>query len=389
MRFRLYPTPAQEVTLTEHCAHARFVWNLGLEQRNLYRPTFGPTPSFVAASRQLTEVRSCTWLGEGSQTVQQQALQDLDQAFRNWWAGTHGRPTWRRHGAHEGFRIVGDQARRWERLSRKRARVLIPKVGWVDWRWTRHPGQPKSYRVTLDRAGRWWISFTVIPEPIPAPRNGNIVGVDRGIAQSFTMSDGEVVKVSGLTDTEKARSLRLKRKTARQAKGSNRRERTQRAINRIDHRRINRVKDCVEKLTTRLAADNDLIRIEDLRIRNMTASAAGTAEEPGAGVAQKRGLNRSILEQGWGLFNQRLADKAPGRVEKVTPANTSRRCHACGNTCKENRESQAIFRCTACGHTANADVNAAQNIAAGHAVTARGGTQSVPMKREPQLASFG
>lgn len=387
MRFRLLPTEAQEVLLREHCAQARFIWNLGLEQRNFYRPTFGPTPGFVGQSRQLTEARKATWLGDGSYTVQQQALRDLDQAFRNWWSnpGHYGRPTWRRRGTNEGFRIVAPQAKRFERLSRKHARVLIPKIGWVDWRWTRPPGEPKSYRVTLDAAGRWWISFAVIPDPIDPPGDGTIVGVDRGVTIPFAISDGEMVKIPKLTHKEKERLLRLQRKLARQVKGSNRREATKIQIGRMRAREVNRRKDVVEKLTTRLATSYDLIRIEDLRIANMTRSAKGTIEKPGVNVAAKAGLNREILNSGWGLFARRLEDKAPGRVEKINPANTSRRCAACTHVAKESRKSQAVFECVKCGHRANADLNAANNIAAGHVVTARGGPQLGPLNREPQL----
>ena len=387
MRFRLYPTKAQEAELVEHCAQARYVWNLGLEQRNLYRPAFGSTPGFVAQGVQLTEVRKGSWLGNGSQTVQQQALRDLDQAFRNWWSnpGHYGRPTWRKRGQHEGFRIVGPQAQRWERLSRKRARVLVPKIGWVDWRWTRDPGDPKSYRVTLDRAGRWWIAFAVIPEPKAAPGNGAIVGVDRGVAHAFVTSDGEMVDVPKLSPTEATRLLRLQRKQARQVKGSGRREATKQRIARLKAREVNRRKDTVEKLTTHLASEYDLVRIEDLRIGNMVRAAKGTVEAPGVNVAAKAGLNREILKSGWGLFAQRLEDKAPGRVEKINPANTSRRCSGCGHIARESRESQSRFVCVACGYTVNADWNAAINIAEGHSARGGIGVLAGPAKREPQL----
>jgi transposase len=118
----------------------------------------------------------------------------------------------------------------------------------------------------------------------------------------------------------------------------------------------------------------------------MTRSAGGTAEEPGRNVRQKSGLNRAILAQGWGLLVRRLQDKAPGRVEKISPVFTSQRCSACGHVDPKSRQSQARFVCTACTFTGNADVNAARNIAAGHAVTARGGDGAArPMNREPQL----
>ena len=119
----------------------------------------------------------------------------------------------------------------------------------------------------------------------------------------------------------------------------------------------------------------------------MTRSAKGTAEQPGRNVAQKAGLNRGISKAGWGLLVRRLQDKAPGRVEKIPSAYTSQRCSVCGHVARESRESQAVFRCVACSHTCHADVNAARNIAAGHAVKARGGDGTTrPVNREPQLA---
>jgi len=118
----------------------------------------------------------------------------------------------------------------------------------------------------------------------------------------------------------------------------------------------------------------------------MTRSAGGTREAPGKNVRQKAGLNRGILRSGWGLLVRRLEDKAPDRVEKVKAAFTSQRCSACGHIAAESRKSQALFACVACNFTLNADVNAARNIAAGHAVTARGGCRDAgPVNREPQV----
>ena len=129
-----------------------------------------------------------------------------------------------------------------------------------------------------------------------------------------------------------------------------------------------------------------MIRVEGLQITNMTRSAKGTRENPGRNVRAKGGLNRGILRSGWGLLVRRLEDKAPGRVEKIKPHYTSQRCSACGQVDGNSRESQAVFRCTACGVACHADVNAAIGIAAGHAVTARGGDGVTrPMNREPQL----
>jgi putative transposase len=392
MRFRLAPTPAQEQALLEHCAHARYVWNLACEQHQHWRPGRASAPGYVEQSRQLTEARKAfAWLAAGSQTVQQQALRDFAQAMSNFFAGTHRRPTWRKAGVHEGFRIVGKRGNHWDvrRLSRKTGQVWVPKVGWVRFRWSRHiPEEAKSFRVNRDRAGRWHVAFAVIPPPINGPGTGQVVGVDRGVAISAALSTGERLSVPGLRDTEANRPRRLQRRLARAKPGSNRRTRVKTAIARIKVRQTDRRKDWVEQTSTELARRYDLIRVEDLKIKNMVRSARGTIAVPGTNVRAKAGLNRSIHAAGWGHLVTRLEHKAPGRVEKIDPAYTSQICHACGHRAAENRESQAVFRCRACGHVDHADVNAAKNIAAGRAVTARGALQPPggATNREPQPA---
>ena len=239
----------------------------------------------------------------------------------------------------------------------------------------------KSYRVSMDRAGRWHVAFAAIPGPIPAPGNGEVVGVDRGVTVSAALSTGELLCCPVLTARPRQHRRRLERKLARARRGSARRKQVKLAIARLRACEADRRRDWCEKTSTDLARRFDVIRVEDLKIRNMTRSARGTAEEPGRNVRQKAGLNRGILGSGWGLLVRRIEDKAPGRVEKIRPAYTSQHCSACGHIAAGSRESQALFRCVAC----SADVNAARNIAAGHAVTARGGDGVTrPVNREPQ-----
>ncbi|MBP2350808.1 transposase [Kribbella aluminosa] len=365
------------------------MWNIAREQWGMWSPgRRSYTPGFAEQSRQLTEARAENgWLRAGSQTVQQQALRDFDRAVANFSAGTHGRPTWRRAGVHEGFRVVGAQAQRVQKLSRKWARVLVPKVGWVQFRMSRALPDAKSYRVTCDRAGRWHIAFAVIPDPIAAPGTGGVVGVDRGVAVSAALSTGELFKVPGLRAGERARLVRLVRGISRTKRGSNRRTKLRAAIAKVKAREADRRKNWVEQTSTALARRFDLIRVEDLQIMQMTKSAKGTVDEPGRRIAQKAGLNRGILANGWGMLVTRLEQKAPGRIEKVNPAYTSQTCPRCGIVDRGARESQAAFRCRCCSYTANADVNAARNIAAGRAATARRDPMSGSEKREPQLAT--
>jgi transposase len=332
-------------------------------------------------------------MAAGSQTVQQQALKDFAQAMANFFAGTHRRPTWRKAGLHEGFRIVGARGRAWKvrRLSRRTGEVRVPKVGWVRFRWSQPvPPDVKSFRVTRDRAGRWHVAFAAVPDPVPAPGNGTAVGVDRGVAVSAVLSTGQTFTVPGLTPGEAERLERLLRRLARAKRGSNRRARVKVAIARLKARETDRRKDWVEKTSTSLARRFDVIAVEDLNIAGMTRSARGTLDVPGTGVRAKAGLNRGILANGWGRLVTRLEHKAPGRVVRVDPRYTSQTCKACGHRAPGNRESQAVFRCVACGHQANADVNAARNIkdtAVGRTVAARGGgAVARPVNREPQPA---
>jgi transposase len=391
----MYPTPAQQASLLEQCKHARFVWNLALEQWSMWRRDNGPTPGHVEQARQLTEARSAfAWLRAGSQTVQQQALRDFDQAVKNFRAGTHGRPTWRKAGLHEGFRIVGPQACRIVQLNRKWAAALVPKVGWVRFRLSRAIPGAKSYRVTRDRAGRWHIAFAVIPGPIPAPATGGVVGVDRGVAVSAALSTGELLRCPDLSSRAAARLTHLQRRLARSRRGSNRRRRVKSAIAKLHAHAADRRKDWVEKVTTGLARRFDVIRVEDLGVARMTRRPKPRPDfaRPGSylpnGRRVKAVLNRGILANGWGSLVRRLEEKAPGRVERINPAYTSQTCSVCGHRAPENRESQAVFRCVACGHQAHADVNAASSIAAGRAVSARREMPGrVSPKREPQLAT--
>jgi len=296
-RYRLNPAPAQEAALRDHRGHARYTWNLAVEQHSHWHPGRVSAPGYLEQCRQLTAARAeHPWLAAGSQTVQQQALRDFTQAM----------------------------------------------AAFLD--------------------------------------------IDRGVAVSAALSTGQLLRCPALTARERARLRRLQRKLARAARGSNRRSRARHAIARLKARETDRRKDWAEKTSTGIARRFDVIRVENLKITTMTRSATGTRENPGRGVRAKAGLNRGILASGWGLLVRRLQDKAPDRVQKIKPHYTSQRCSACGEVDRGSRESQAVFRCTACGFAGNADVNAAVNIAAGRAVTARGGDGVArPVNREPQL----
>ena len=133
-RYRLLPSPVQEAALRDDCSQARYVWNLAVEQHRHWRPGPQSAPGYLEQCRQLTAARAeHPWLAAGSQMVQQQALRDFTQAMTAFFdpANLAGRPSWRKVGRNEGFRIVGRRGQHWDvrRASRNVGLVRIPKAG--------------------------------------------------------------------------------------------------------------------------------------------------------------------------------------------------------------------------------------------------------------------
>jgi putative transposase len=206
---------------------------------------------------------------------------------------------------------------------------------------------------------------------VPALDVAPTVGIDLGLAKFAALSDGSTVEPLKALARQQRRLRHAQRAVSRKKKGSANRRKAVDRLGRLHRRIAHQRGDWLHKLTTDLADRHAVIALEDLRIVNMSASAAGTADAPGKNVRAKAGLNRGILDAAWGEFARQLTYKVEwrgGRVILVNPAYTSRTCRCCGHESPENRKTQAVFQCVACCHTENADVHAAKNIlAAGHA----------------------
>lgn len=220
--------------------------------------------------------------------------------------------------------------------------------------------------------------------PLPLPRTGGgVIGLDRGCVHTLASSDGTFMDMPKPSKAELKRLKYLQRRMARQdrvneARGgkpakfaSKRRQKTLSQFNVLQSRIIRRKNDWIEKTTTRLAQENILVAMEDLDVRAMTKrpkpkpDPAKPSQYLHNGAKVKAGLNRSILSNNWSRLMKRLQDKMNangGRLVIVLAAYTSQTCHKCGYVTKENRDSQAVFRCVECGYESNADVNAAENI---------------------------
>ncbi len=329
-------------------------------------------------AHQLVEAKTeYSWLNEVPGHCLQQALRDLDEACRQ-------------HGT---FQVRWRSARRWapsfrfpegskmelEKLNRGKARVKLPKLGWVKFRASRGLEGETLRSATVTRDGEHWFVSLLVDDGIidtgrPTPRPRTKVGVDRGVAVAVATSAGDLLDQVFATPAEKRRAVRLQRKLSRAAKGSANRNKTRDALGKVRARERRRRQDFCVKTAHRLAQNNALVVLEKLPVRHMTRRAKPVADQakPGRygpnGGSAKSGLNRAILSKGWHRFE--LALKSAARysgtqVVKVPAAFTSQRCSACGHVDPKSRESQAVFRCTHCLRPAeHADVNAAKNILA-------------------------
>ncbi|MEU6997644.1 transposase [Nonomuraea sp. NPDC046570] len=273
-----------------------------------------------------------------------------------------------------------------ERLNRRWGRAKLPKLGWVRFRWTKPLGGTVK-NATVTRNGRhWYISFLIEDEITTPERHahpGSGVGIDRGVAKVVTRSDGVLHHRTFVGLGELAHDAKLRRELARTKKGSKRRKRALARLAGLSRRVRHRREDFAAQTAHILATRFELIALEALKTKNMTTAVAPKPDPDNEGgflpngAAAKSGMNRALLDKGWYRIERAIRSKARStgtHVITVNPAYTSQTCNPCGHTARENRESQAVFRCVACGHRAHADVNAAKNIlAAGRAehMTAR------------------
>ena len=325
------------------------------------------------------------WLKDSPSQPLQQSLKDLERAYKNFFRKRAAFPRFKKRGQNDAFRYPQGV-----KLDQENSRIFLPKLGWMRYRNSRQvTGVVKNVTVSQS-CGKWYISIQTESEvSTPAHPSASMVGLDAGVAKLATLSDGTVFEPVNSFQKNQKTLARLQRQLSRRVKFSNNWQKQKRKIQRLHSCIANIRRDYLHKVTTTVSKNHAMIVIEDLKVSNMSKSAAGTVSQPGRNVRAKSGLNRSILDQGWYEMRRQLEYKQlwrGGQVLAVPPAYTSQRCACCGHTAKENRLSQSKFRCQVCGYTANADVNGARNIlAAGHAVLACGEMvqSGRPLKQEP------
>jgi putative transposase len=357
--YRLEPTGEQEQAFAQWAGACRYVYNLALEQRrDHWRKA---KLSFAQQCREITEYRNeAKWLRAVPVHALQQALKDLDTAFDRFFCGLGGYPQPREKCRNDTFRLPDPSYLGLKRLSKRMGAIKLPKIGWVkcrDWR----PLGGELRNVTIRRkAGKWYASIQWQRE-IADPEISTLpaIGIDRGIKVFAALSNGDKIEPLNAFKRIEDKLAKAQRKLARKQKFSANWKKQKAKISRLHVHAANARKDFLHNRSLEIAKSHGVVKIEKLRVQNMSASAKGTVAEPGRNVAAKSGL------QGWGMFatmlKYKLAERG-GELQQVDPAYTSQTCAECGVIDSASRKDRATFECATCGHSDNADVNAARNI---------------------------
>ncbi|MBN6056285.1 transposase [Nonomuraea sp. RK-328] len=375
VKFLLRPTSKQAAALTQCLENHRELYNAALEHRRTAYGKAGVTVRYGDQSAELKKIRKADPHGQGrwSAGSQQQTLRRLDRAFAAFFrrvkAGRKaGYPRFKGRGRFDTVEWPAvKNGAAWDSQPHDPVtRVYLLGIGHVRVHQHRRvSGTVKT--ISVKREGtRWFVVLSCDDVPAePLPETGAVAGIDMGTVSLATTSDGDHIDNQRHLAAAADRLADAQRNLARTKRGSKRRGK---AVARVAalHAKVRRQRlDGAHKAALALVRAYDVIVHEDLRIIGMTCSASGTVEAPGRNVAQKSGLNRSILDAGWGVFLTILAYKAESAGREliaVAPHDTSRTCSRCGHCARENRVTQPGFRCQGCGHAAHADVNAAINI---------------------------
>lgn len=387
-KFLLKPKYQQIIRMRQFAGCCRFVWNKALVlEKKAYEET-GKRLGYNKLTGLLISWKkdeSTSFLKDAHSQILQQALRNLDKAYSNFFVNRSGFPKFKKKGQHDSFLYPQGF-----KIDENNSRIYLPKIGWM--RYARHRkliGIPKN--VTISQScGKWYVSIQterVVSRPVYPSQSK--IGIDFGVARFASFSDGTYIKPQNSFKKYAAKLARLQSRLARKTRFSSNWKKLKSRIGKLHKKIANTRHDFLHKATTTISKNYATVFVEDLQVRNMSKSASGTLEKPGRNVKAKSGLNRSILDQGWGEFIRQLDYKLNwlgGQLIKIAPQYTSQRCSKCGHISKENRKTQARFRCMACSFETNADHNAALNIlAAGLAVTACGveRAQASALKQEP------
>jgi putative transposase len=367
--YRLYPAPGQRIALAKAFGCARVVFNDALADREAAYQAGRPYLTDTQLSARLTAVKTTperAWLAEVSAVVLQNALADLNTAYRNFFASLVGTRKGPKMGKPR-FRSRKDHRQAIRFTANARFRVLVngklrlPKIGDVPVRWSRTlPSKPSSVVVIRDAAGRYFASFVIETEPVRLPRAEPVVGIDLGLGHFAVLSDGRKIAAPQFLRRAEKRLKQAQLRLSRKAKGSKNADKARITVARAHARVADARRGFRHQLSTALIRENQAVAVEDLAVH---------------GLGRTR-MAKSVHDAGWSGFVAMLEYKARlygrefHRIGRFEP--TSQTCSACGVKDGPKPLHVREWQCRACGAWLDRDVNAAVNVAraAGLAVTA-------------------
>ena len=387
-KYELKPNGEQQRNLRRYAGSCRFVYNKALALQQANHEAGEKFIGYVAMAKHLTAWRNGTetpWLKDAPVHPLQHALKDLEKAYKNFFAKRADFPRFKRKGSSDSFRYPDPKQ---IKLDQGNSRLFLPKLGWIRYRNSRDVlGELRNVTVSSN-GGKWYISIQTQREvEQPTSIATTSIGIDLGIARFATFSDGSYIAPLNSFKIQQAKLAKYQRRMAHKQKFSNNWKKAKAKVQKIHTKIANARRDFLHKTTTTISQNHAVVFVEDLQVRNISQSAAGTAENPGTNVAAKSGLNKAILDQGWGEFRRQLDYKTAwngGMLFAVPPQYTSQTCPCCGHVSADNRQTQARFACVECGYENNADVVGAINVKErGHRLLACGdGALRLSMKQE-------
>ena len=390
-KFRLETNQTTSRKLAQFAGSSRLVWNKALAFQKERLNAKQSCLSYAGMTKKLTQWKKqedLFFLKQVHSQALQQSLKNLDRALKEAIDRTNPKqfPKFKKKGVSCSFRYPQGF-----KVDNENGRVFLPKIGWVRYNKSQNVvGEAKN--VTVSKKGQhWFVSIQVeIDKEISKHSSSSIVGGDLGVARFLTLSNQKYYEPLNIFKRLRNQLFLLQKRLAKKEKYSNRWKRLKAHITKLHIRIANSRNDYLHKLSSELSKNHAIVILEDLKIANMSRSAKGTIENPGKNVQQKSGLNRAILDQGWGEFIRQLEYKLiwnGGQLIQVNPKNTSRKCPKCNYISAENRKTQATFCCQQkdCNYTANADYVGSVNIReAGLALLGFGGSLlELPVKSQP------
>jgi len=379
-KFELKLSAGEKRNLFRFAGSCRFVYNKALALQKERYEKGDKKLTYAGLCKELT-----AWLKSSPSQALQQSLKDLERAYQNFFLKRADFPRFKKRGARDSFRLPQGV-----KLDQANSRIFIPKLGWVRYRNSRDI-LGELCNVTISRSqNKWFVSIQTERE-VSSPTHSSItsIGVDVGIAQFATLSDGTIFPAVNSFKSHQKKCAALQRHLSKKKKFSKNWKRIVFKISNLHSKIANIRHNYLHQTTHAISKNHALVCVEDLQIKNMSKSACGTVAIPGKKVKSKSGLNKAILDQGWYEFRRQLEYKQHWRggiVIAVSPHYTSQTCPECNHVDALNRQTQSQFACVECGYRNNADIVGAINILrAGHARLACGETVQLgrSMNQEP------